>query len=125
MGISILKDGMYLPGVPSIDDVEKVSVSYPVLTDKIKETTDKKLIELAVKLTGFLKYSPFDSVDVSQKPMLTITYFLRNGKSVSVGASLETVWWKNKAYAIKDKAAFIKLAEGIFFFGEAYTESTQ
>ena len=32
--------------------------------------------------------------------------------------SRDTVWWKGKARAIKEKEMFINLAEGIFFLDE-------
>ena len=94
MGISIMKDGMYLLGVPSINDVRKVVIAYPNVTDEVKEITDDGEIELAVKLTGFLKYSLFDKADASETPLISITYYLNNGESVSVAANKNTVWWK-------------------------------
>lgn len=118
MAISVAVDGMYLLGIPSIKEVQKVTVSYPELTDEIKQATDFEQVELAVKLTGFLKYSIFEKADLTEEPMIAITYYLRNGESISVSANKKTVWWNGKAYAIKKKGQFIKLAEGIFFFNE-------
>lgn len=115
MGVFILVKGMYLMGVPKIDDVQKVTISYPELTNETKEISDEKQIELAVKLTGFLKYSLFEKADDKGSPMITITYFLSNGQSISVSANRDTVWWKGKVHAVKDKDMFINLAEGIFF----------
>ncbi|MCD7903054.1 MAG: hypothetical protein LUF91_04720 [Oscillospiraceae bacterium] len=53
MGISVFAEGMYLIGVPDIDDVQKVMISYSEITSEIKEFSDAERIELAVKLTGF------------------------------------------------------------------------
>ena len=107
VGISIFKDGMYLMGVPDIDDVESVTVSG-------EEFTDSGHIELAVKLTGFLRYSLFEEPEPDGSPLLTITYHLRDGRDVTVDASNDTVWWHSEAHAVKDKGAFVKLAESIF-----------
>lgn len=115
MGVSIFREGMYLIGIPKIDDVQKVTISYPEATNEIKEISDEKQIELAVELTGFLKYSLFEKGNDIETPMITITYFLDNGQSISVSANRDTVWWKGKAHAIKDKEMFINLTKGLFF----------
>lgn len=124
MGLSILTKGMYLIGVPQIDDVRKVTISYPEVTDEVKEISDEEQIELAVKLTGFLKYSIFEKADEKETPMITITYILENGKGITVSANDSTVWWKGKAHVIKDKEMYINLTEGIFF-NEEQTFSSQ
>lgn len=115
MGWTILTEGMYLIGVPRIEDVTKVTISYPEAAGETKEFSDREHMELAVKLTGFLRYSLFEDADSQDAPMMTITYLLEDGKSVSVSASRGTVWWQGKAHAIKDREMFIKLAEGVFF----------
>ncbi len=122
MGISIYVEGMYLIGVPDIENVQKVAISYPEVTGDIKEFSDEEHIELAVKLTGFLRYSLTEKANDKTSPMITITYFLDDGQNISVSADYETVWWKGKAHAVKDKGNFIKLAEGIFFLEEIQTE---
>lgn len=119
MGLSIITKGMYLIGIPKIDDVQKVTISYPEATDEIKEFSDREQIELAINLTGFLKYSLFEHADDKELPMITITYILDNGKSISVSANRSTVWWKERAYVIKDKETFIRLAEALFFLQES------
>jgi len=118
MGVSVLKDGMYLLGVPAISEVQRAEISYPAVTDEIKEITDKEQIELAVKLTGFLKYSLFEEASLTEKPLITITYYLNNGESISVAANNKTVWWKGTAYAIKEEEMFVNMTQGIFFFDE-------
>ncbi|MGI6029257.1 MAG: hypothetical protein ACOX81_07590 [Candidatus Heteroscillospira sp.] len=119
VGIDIFTSGMYLMGVPAIEDVAKVTIAYPELSGEAKEFTDAEHIELAVKLTGFLKYAPFEKPDAEAQPAMTITYFLSDGGQLSVSADRETVWWMGKARALKEEGAFMKLAEGIFFYGEA------
>lgn len=118
MGISVCSEGMYLIGIPSIDEVDKVMISYPMVTEEVKIINNKADIETAVKLTGFLKYSIFKTADESEKPMITITYCLKNNETVSVSANNQTVWWKGKAYQIRDDETFINLTEGIFFLDD-------
>lgn len=118
MAITIAWNGMYLLGVPSIEDIQKVTISYPELSGEPKQITDWVNIELAVKLTGFLKYSLFEKADSSEDPMITITYYLSSGKTISASANKKTVWWKGKAHAIKEDGQFIKLTEGVFFISE-------
>ena len=115
MIISVAWKGMYLLGIPKADDVEKVTISYPKLNDVPLEITDSNQIELALKLTGFLKYSLFDKADSSSEPSIMITYYLTNGKSCSVSANENTVWWKDKAHAIKQDEIFVTLTTSIFF----------
>lgn len=115
--VNILWDGMYLIGVPSVEDVERVTVSYPSVTDEVKEAAGEK-IETAVKLTGFLKYDLFRTADESGGPLITITYFTKDGREVAVAANRETVWWKGRARAIQDGEMFVNLAEGLFFLDD-------
>lgn len=115
IGIFLFTKGMDLAGVPHADDVQKITISYPGAANEPKTISDKGQMELAVKLTGFLRYSLFEKADANGTPLITITYFLNNGQSISVSANRDTVWWKGKAYVIKDKELFINLTEGIFF----------
>lgn len=116
MVTSIMDKGMYLMGTPSIENVKKVTISYPKTSDEIKAITDSEHIELAVKLTGFLRYSLFEKADITNEPLITITYYLNNGESLSVSANEKTVWWQGSTHAIKEKGVFIKLTEGIFYY---------
>ena len=116
--ISIAKNGMYLIGIPEIDEVQKVTISYPSVSDQSKEITDDEHIELAVKLTGFLKYALFERADDNEEPMINITYFTSDGSEISVSANRETVWWKGKAYVLKDDETFINLTESIFYLSD-------
>lgn len=115
LAVYIATKGMFLVGVPSMDEVKKVTFSYPALTDQVKEYTDEENIELAVKLTGFLKYSPFAETAEAAPDGITIYYHLDNGKMVSVTADEETVVWQGKAHALKDPEIFMNLATTLFF----------
>lgn len=122
ISISIFAKGMYLFGLPDISQVQKVTISYPDVCNEMKEITDDEHMELAVKLTGFLRYSVFEKYAGDDKPMITITYFLTNGNEISVSASRETVWWKGKAHVLHDKGMFVNLTEGIFFLEDLAEE---
>ncbi len=54
--INIFTNGMYLWGLPRINDIQSVNITYPSVTDDVKEISSSEDIELALKLTGFLKY---------------------------------------------------------------------
>ena len=122
MLFSIFTEGMFLIGVPSVEDINKVTISYPNVTEEVKEITDKKEIETAIKLTGFLKYSIFEKADESKEPMITITYYLKDDETISVSANDKTVWWKERVYKLKDDETFINLTEGIFFLEDLVDE---
>lgn len=122
IGVKILIDGMWLLGLPDLNDIQSVSISYPNLTDEVKEVSNNNDIELALKLTGFLKYDLFEQTDNEEEPIITITYHLRNGLDKTISANNNTVWWNGKVYSIKDNEIFINLAEGIFFPDDLQTK---
>lgn len=115
VGIKILINGMYLFGIPDLKDVQTVSISYPSVTDEVKEVSSQEDVELSLKLTGFLKYDLFEKADSNEKPLITITYHLKDGTDKTISANNTTVWWNGKTYVIKDKEMFVNLTEGIFF----------
>lgn len=119
MGGKIVMDGMWLLGLPEQSEIESVSIAYPDVTEEVKEAADPEEIELALKLTGFLKYDLFQKADNSQEPLISITYHLQDGTDRIISANRTTVWWKGKAYALKDQDLFVNLTEGIFFLAEA------
>ena len=122
VGIRIFTDGMYLLGLPDLNDIQSVNISYPSVTDGVKEISSREDIELALKLTGFLKYDLFGEVNSEEEPAITITYFLKDGTSKTISANNTTVWWNNRIHVIKDKEMFINLTEGIFFLEDLQTK---
>lgn len=118
IGFQVVTNNMWLFGLPELDQVESVSIAYPQVTDQVKTVTDGENKELALKLTGFLKYNLFQQAEGSQQPLITITYHLQDGTDRSIAANGTTVWWKDKTYALKDPDIFVNLTEGIFFLAE-------
>ncbi|MDO4296808.1 MAG: hypothetical protein Q4D90_11715, partial [bacterium] len=119
VGIRIFTDGMYLLGLPDLKDIQSVNISYPSVTDDVKEISNHEDIELALKLTGFLKYDLFGEANTEEEPAITITYFLKDGTNKTISANDTTVWWNNKIYEIKDKEMFIiNQPENPFPFGD-------
>lgn len=107
LGVSVARDGMYLPGVPAIGQITQAEVTCPALTDEVKVISDAEQIELAVKLTGFLRYVPFRQAETPS-----------DGSAVWVCAYETSVLWRGNAHALKDKGMFVQCAQAIFFFGE-------
>ncbi len=112
--IFLLGNGMPLWGAPSAEDVERAEVSYPAVTDEIKEPAGERL-KTAVNLIGCLKYDLFRGAEEGDEPLITIAYYTKDGKEATVSASRKTVWWNGKAYALKEEDLFVNLAEGLFF----------
>ena len=79
IGFQVVTDGMWLFGLPELDQVESVSIAYPQVTEEIKTVTGAEDKELALKLTGFLKYNLFQQAESGQQPLITITYHLQDG----------------------------------------------
>lgn len=113
VGGSIVINGMPLFGVPDVDDIQSVQISYPGADSGI-ETSSREDVELAQNLTSFLYYAPFALVDSEEEPAITITYSLRDGAQKTVAASDTTVWWNGKAHRLKHPGQFAKMAEGVF-----------
>lgn len=118
VGFQVVTAGMWLLGLPGQNEVKSVSIAYPQVADQVKTVTGEEDKELALKLTGFLKYNLFQKADDSQQPLITITYHLQDGTQRSISANRTTVWWKGKTYALKDPDIFVNLTEGIFFLAE-------
>ena len=118
VGIKIFTGGMYLLGIPQPEEVTRVTLAYPQLTEGVKEVTDPQEMELAVYLTAYLKYVPFARADPEDQPLLTITYSTGEGEEITLSASWDTLWWKGKAHPLKQPGSFMKMAQGIFFLEE-------
>jgi len=121
VAVNVFINGMYLWGLPNLSDIQSVSILYPSVTEDIKEVSSPEDIELALKLTGFLRYDLFEKSDTAEKPLITISYHLKDGTDKTISASNTTVWWNDKSYTIKEKEMFINLAEGNFFLGDLQT----
>ena len=124
VGIQIFTQGMWLWGLPSLDEVQSVSLSYPSVTDTVKEVSEPEDMELALKLTGFLKYDLFEKADTNDEPLISITYHRTDGTEQTVSANRTTVWWQGKAYALKEKDMFVNLTEGLFFLEDLQENET-
>ena len=117
--VSVLMEGMWLLGVPKIEDVQSISITDLRYSPEAKEFEDEESIDLAIKLSNFLRYKPLSPVTGHDTPIVSITYHLKDGSSNSLSANENTVWWQGKAYNIKQEKIFLNLSEGIFFYGEA------
>lgn len=124
VSIQLFTQGMWLWGLPSLDEVQSVSLSYPSVTDTVKEVSEPEDMELALKLTGFLKYDLFEKADTNDGPLISITYHRTDGTEQTVSANRTTVWWQGKAYALKEKDMFVNLTEGLFFLEELQENET-
>ena len=107
-----------------MDEVQSVSLSYPSVTDTVKEVSEPEDMELALKLTGFLKYDLFEKADTNDEPLISITYHRTDGTEQTVSANRTTVWWQGKAYALKEKDMFVNLTEGLFFLEDLQENET-
>lgn len=104
--------GMWLTHLPAEKDVQSVSLS---LNGETVEVTEPEQVERALKLVGFLKYRLFTQAEADDAPLLTMTLRLRDGTECIVSASRDTVWWRGKAHALRQRELFVNLTEGLFF----------
>ena len=90
LAVSIFMNGLYVLGSPVPEEVQSIVAEYPGVADEKKEFTDREHVEQAVKLTGFLRYALFEEPVSGGSPMITITYVLDDGRTVSVRADRES-----------------------------------
>ncbi len=112
--IGVLWQGVRPFGAPSVEDVERAEVSYPAVTDEVKKPAGERL-KTAVNLIGCLRYDLLKGAEEGDEPLITITYYTKDGKEATVAASRKTVWWNGRAHALKEEDLFVNLAEGLFF----------
>ncbi len=124
VSIQLFTQGMWLWGLPSFDEVQSVRIAYPSVTDTVKEVSEPEDMELALKLTGFLKYDLFEKADTTGEPLIAITYHRKDGTEQTVSANRTTVWWQGKAHALKEKDMFVNLTEGLFFLEDLQENET-
>ena len=114
---SILINGMFLLGIPSAEDVAKITVAYTDNADSIREYTMEDKIETSVKLANFLRYDPFAQADDPGEPLdERLVYVLQDGSQRVVSANHSTVWWQGRAHALKSPSMFVNLTEGGFIY---------
>lgn len=104
--------GMWLTHLPAEKDVQSVSLS---LNGETVEVAEPEQVERALKLVGFLQYRLLTQVDADDAPLLTMTLRLWDGTEHTLSASEDTVWWRGKAHALRQRELFVNLTEGIFF----------
>ena len=104
--------GMWLTHLPAEKDVQSVSLS---LNGETVEVSEPEQVERALKLVGFLKYRLFTQAEADDAPLLTMTLRLRDGTECALSASGDTVWWRGKAHALRQRELFVNLTEGLFF----------
>lgn len=111
---SFLVEGVPLFGIPQTDEVARVVIEHRGYPNGVKEFTDTENIELAVALTGYLRYSPLKGLSDDNR-LIQITYILNNGSQCTVSANEYTVWWNGTTRALRNENAFVKLCTAVFF----------
>ena len=91
--------------------MESVTIFYG--EEKERNIAESEDIDLLVKACNLLNYQLWG--EKKGDPELTVVYHLKNGEDVKVEANGTTVWWRGKAYAIKEKDTFVNILQGLFF----------
>lgn len=117
--------GVPLMGVPKKEDVESVTILCNDTDNgtiekessmKERTITDDENIELLVKASGLLNYRLFGEKE--EAPVIVVTYHLKNGDSIRIGANRNTMWWRGKSHAIKEPDVFVNIIQGLYFSDE-------
>lgn len=114
IALEFITDGIPLFGIPKPEEVASVVVEHGAFPDSTRELTDETDIELAVALTGYLRYVPLKAPAVENE-LITVTYRLQDGSEIVISASYGAVWQNGKAYALRHEDRFVKMCTGLFF----------
>lgn len=117
IGYFLIK-GIPLFGVPKIEDVSYVEISDTKLDINARKFTEIEDIEKAINLTNLLLYKL--GTPEEKEPLIEFVFHLKDGNSFVISANEKTVYSNGKSYSLKgdNGKVFIKITEGVFFFGE-------
>ena len=113
MAMRVAAEGMYLPGLPEAEEISSVTFSSRS-SGHTRELTSPEDIDLALRLTGFLKYDLFKEPADVRTPY-TLTLHLKTGDEITIKAGEDAVLYKDKLRAVKKPGQFSKFADGLFF----------
>lgn len=111
-------DGIPLPDTPKTENVEQVIVVHHDYPNDTKEYSDEFHIKIAVALIGYLDHNPLKKLSKElpeASPVIQITYSMKDGTEVVILANDDTVWWKDKTYAIHNEGEFVKMCTATFY----------
>ncbi len=117
--MSFFNKGRLVFKIPDISSVAKVEVFYPELSKEKITLITYKDISRSLQMLNFLNHDFKTKDATNETPLITVCYTLKNETQMVVSANLETLWYKDKAYNLKDRGAFVKMAEGLFFYDMA------
>ncbi len=103
--------GIPLIGLPEKEEVERVTIVYNNTEER--SLTDEESIGLLVQSANLLNYRFGGKTE--ETPVLSVSYHLKNGKTISLEANTTTLWWRGKSHALKETDVFINVIEGLFF----------
>lgn len=107
--------GIPLGGLPDLEDVALVEITDKRVGITVRIEEEGEAMKTAVNLPGFLKYS-FGKPE-EEELFITITYYLKNDKVMTVKAGKTSVLWNGKARKIQrdNGSMFLKIVEGYYF----------
>ena len=105
--------GVPLYGLPEAGDVASVEVRDTRLEGERRVLTSQEDVELAVNVAHLLNYNLGAAPE--DPPFLTLTYRLKDGRTVEVAASATTVVWKGRRRALREGDLFVYVTEGLFY----------
>lgn len=115
---NLIIKGVPITGIPDAEEVSKVIVEHGDYPEETKEFTDERNIELATLLPGYLNRAPLKGLSDDNR-LITITYVLKDGTEQKISANEYSVWWGEKACALRDEKTFVKMCTAVFFLQES------
>lgn len=116
--VFVLMQGIPLWGLPEASDVIRVEITHSILHSQPKVFSEEQDLKNAVNVSKFLNCGLKGSRE--EEPLITITYYLRNGKTEILAAGENTVYWKGKARSIygDNGNMFRSISETLFFIDD-------
>lgn len=112
--IWVIAKGVAPMGMPKLQDVESVNISYQGMEEQ--EITDPNQLKILLDSLDLLNYRLMGEAE--GEPIVSVHCHLKNGKEIMIEANHTTLWWKGKSHPIKQKDVFVNVIEGIFFSQE-------
>lgn len=113
--------GIPLLGLPDVENIVRVEIVNARAESETAVVTEPDRIELARKAAGYLNYIPGKAE--GGENLLTVRYEDKNGDIAELSINETTVWWKGKAYKLREPKVFVNIVEGLFLSGKAESEA--
>ena len=111
----LMLEGIPVSGIPGKNQIVKVEVAAPRLTDEVVVVTDKEFIEYSRNIVSYLGIATRDIEGEPGEPYVIIKYTDKKGQVYEIGANENVLFYNGEMKRLKQQGMFVVVAEGLFF----------